>query len=49
MSKPKHRFDLRKGGAYTREIFDMATGRIVIVEGKAYCDLPLSADTVRTS
>lgn len=47
MTKPEHRFNVRKDGEFTWEIFDTTTGRTVVVEGKPYCDLPLdSADTL---
>ncbi|EUC00652.1 hypothetical protein PMI07_003938 [Rhizobium sp. CF080] len=40
MSEPDIRYDIRKYGEFTWEIFDTTTGRTVIVEGKAYSDLP---------
>lgn len=44
---PGHRYDIRKDGEFTWEIFDTMTGRTVIIEGKPYCDLPLdSAETL---
>jgi hypothetical protein len=47
MSKPQHRFDIRKDGEFTWEIFDTITGRSVIIGGKPYCDLPQGcADTL---
>jgi hypothetical protein len=36
----RDRFDLRKDGEHTWEIFDTTTGRTVIIGGKPYCDLP---------
>ncbi|CAN7623548.1 hypothetical protein [Neorhizobium sp. LjRoot104] len=47
MPKTELRFDIRKDGEFTWEIFDTTTGRTVIIEGKAYWDLPQdSADTL---
>lgn len=43
----KTRFDIRKDGEFTWEIFATATGRTVVIDGKRYCDLPLdSADVM---
>ncbi|EUB95861.1 hypothetical protein PMI07_002349 [Rhizobium sp. CF080] len=44
---PGHRYDIRKDGEHTWEIFDTTTGRTVVIDGKRYCDLPLdSADVM---
>lgn len=40
-SKPTDRFDLRKDGYDTYEIFDTETGRTVSVGGKPYAKLKL--------
>ncbi|CAN7681565.1 hypothetical protein [Neorhizobium tomejilense] len=41
------RFDIRKDGRATWEIFDTTTGRTVFIGGKPYLDLPQdSADTL---
>ncbi|WP_037082512.1 hypothetical protein [Neorhizobium vignae] len=43
----RSRFDIRKDGEFTWEIFDTTTGRTVIIGGKPYFDLPQdSADTL---
>jgi molybdopterin-guanine dinucleotide biosynthesis protein len=46
MSK-HYRFDLRKDGDDTWEIFDTTNGRTVVMGGQRYCGLPQdSADTL---
>jgi hypothetical protein len=46
MSKHQRRFDIRKDGEFTWEIFDTITGRSVIIGGKPYRDMPQDiADT----
>ena len=46
MSK-HYRFDLRKDGEHTWEIFDTTNGRTVVFRGEPFCGLPQdSADTL---
>ncbi|KAB1120004.1 hypothetical protein F4V90_31070 [Neorhizobium galegae] len=43
----RHRFDLRKDGEHTWEIFDTTNGRTVVLRGEPFCGLPHdSADTL---
>jgi hypothetical protein len=43
----RFRFDLRKDGEHTWEIFDTTNGRTVVLRGEPFCGLPLeSADTL---
>ncbi|MDQ0135066.1 hypothetical protein J2T08_002987 [Neorhizobium galegae] len=41
MPKAEHRFDIRKDGEFTWEIFDTRTGRTVTIDGKPRAGLKL--------